>query len=169
MKRIYQSTQLNASSRLEFYRRSTIQTVPQNKILVCQSIFPVNLIVKKKNNFFYIFIYKNETEKNEFRFWSMCRECAFDVHCLKTNSNIPILVNYYWGMSLSIHGIYLFSFGFLRFFFNQSFRLLLLLAATRVRCAMWNMWRKKKKKKGEKQKTDEKNLNFYYVRFCIGF
>lgn len=51
----------------------------------------------------------------------MCRECAFDVHCLKTNSNIPILVNYYWGMSLSIHGIYLFSFGFCVFFFVSHF------------------------------------------------
>lgn len=68
MKRIYQSTQLNSSSRLEFYHRPTVQTVPQNKILVCQSIFPVNLIVKRKKHDFFIFLFTRMKQKKRVSF-----------------------------------------------------------------------------------------------------
>lgn len=59
-------------------------------------------------------------------------------------------------MSLSIHGI-LYAFFHLICFVLFSIQLLLLLDANKVRCDAKHV------------KKDEKNLNFYYVRFCIGF
>lgn len=75
-------------------------------------------------------------------------------------------------MSLSIHGIYLFSFVFCVFFFFSRISATTFIGRNQsTMCDAKHVEREKegKRREREKKKTDEKNLNFYYVRFCIGF